>query len=99
MDFLSQPIWWILLLVGSILFATYCGLGRKGTANTVGMDKSSRLHWCRGRRLHSLGVASRAGYLCRSWHDRSLLGSFRRPNYGESRTCDTGSFHAQGSSE
>ena len=37
MDFLSNPVWWILLLGASILFATYCGLGRKGTRNPVGM--------------------------------------------------------------
>ena len=36
MDFLSQPVWWVLLVGASILFGTDCGLGRKGTGNPVG---------------------------------------------------------------
>ena len=37
MDFLSQPLWWVMLLGASIMFGIYCGLGRKGTKNPVGM--------------------------------------------------------------
>ena len=36
MDFLSQPLWWVMLLGASIMFGIYCGLGRKGTKNPVG---------------------------------------------------------------
>ena len=37
MEFLSQPIWWILLAGASVFFAAYTRMGRQGSKTSVGM--------------------------------------------------------------
>ena len=37
MDFISQPVWWILLLGASFVFGIYFRWGRKSSNNLVGM--------------------------------------------------------------
>ena len=36
MDFLTGPVWWILLVAASICFAAYCKLGRKSLGSPIG---------------------------------------------------------------